>query len=82
MKRCKNEENPVVLLQGIFLTQGSNLGLLHCGQILYCRSHQGSPLPWRRKWQLTLVFLLEKSHGQRNLVGYIVHGVEKESDMT
>ena len=24
------------LLQEIFLTQGSNLGLLHCGQILYC----------------------------------------------
>ena len=24
-----------VLLQGILLTQGSNLGLLHCRQILY-----------------------------------------------
>ena len=32
------------LLQGIFLTQGSNLGLLHCRQILYHLSHQGSPL--------------------------------------
>ena len=30
-------------LQGIFLTQGSNPGLLHCRQILYCLSHQGSP---------------------------------------
>ena len=29
------------LLQGIFLTQGSNPGLLHCRQILYCLSHQG-----------------------------------------
>ena len=29
------------LLQGIFLTQGSNLGLLHCRQTLYCLSHQG-----------------------------------------
>ena len=28
------------LLQGIFLTQGSNPGLLHCRQILYCLSHQ------------------------------------------
>ena len=27
------------LLQGIFPTQGSNLGLLHCRQILYCLSH-------------------------------------------
>ena len=29
------------LLQGIFLTQGSNPGLLHCKQICYCLSHQG-----------------------------------------
>ena len=29
------------LLQGIFLTQGSNLGLLLCRQILYHLSHQG-----------------------------------------
>ena len=32
------------LLQGIFPTQGWNLGLLHCRQILYCLSHQGSSL--------------------------------------
>ena len=30
------------LLQGIFLTQGSNLGLLHYRQILYHLSHQES----------------------------------------
>ena len=30
------------LLQGIFLTQGLNPGLLHCRQILYCLSHQVS----------------------------------------
>ena len=30
------------LLQGIFLTQGSNSGLTLCRQILYCLSHQGS----------------------------------------
>ena len=30
------------LLQGIFPIQGSNPRLLHCGQILYCLSHQGS----------------------------------------
>ena len=33
------------LLQGIFPTQGSNLGLLHCRQILYCLRQQGRPLP-------------------------------------
>ena len=32
------------LLQGIFLTQGSNLSFLHCRQILYHLSHQGSYL--------------------------------------
>ena len=31
------------LLQGIFLTQGSNPGFPHCGQILCHLSHQGSP---------------------------------------
>ena len=30
-------------LQGIFLIQGLNLGLLHCRQIPYHLSHQGSP---------------------------------------
>ena len=30
------------LLQGIFLTQRSNLGLLHCRWVLYHLSHQGS----------------------------------------
>ena len=32
------------LLQGIFPTQGSNLGLPHCRQTLYRLSHQGSPI--------------------------------------
>ena len=31
------------LLQGIFPTKGANTGLLHCRQILYQLSHQGSP---------------------------------------
>ena len=30
------------LLQGIFLTQGLNTGLLHCSQTLYRLSHKGS----------------------------------------
>ena len=36
------EWGAIPLRQGIFLTQGLNLGLLHCRQILYCLSHQGS----------------------------------------
>ena len=31
------------LLRGIFLTQGSNLGLLHCSQILSHLSYSGGP---------------------------------------
>ena len=27
-------------------------------------------IPWRRKWQLTSVFLPGEFHGQRNLAGY------------
>ena len=36
------------LLQGIFPTQGSSPGLLHCRRILYQLSHKGSPriLEW------------------------------------
>ena len=34
------EEEPQFLLQGIFPTQRSNLGLLHCRQIRYHLSHQ------------------------------------------
>ena len=39
-----------------------------------CRRHGFEPwlgnIPWRRKWQPTLVFFPGKSHGQRGLVGY------------
>ena len=34
-------------------------------------------IPWRRKWQHSPAFWPRKSHGQRSLVGYIVHGVTK-----
>ena len=37
------------LLQGIFLTQGSNLGLLHGRQILYHLNHQGRPIAWNKR---------------------------------
>ena len=46
-----------------------------------CKRHSFNPwvgkIPWRRKWQSTLVFMPGKSHGQRTLVGYTVHGVAK-----
>ena len=37
------EWGAISILQGIFLTQGLNPGLLHCRQMLYCLSHQGIP---------------------------------------
>ena len=40
-----------------------------------------SELLWRRKWQLTPVFLPGKSHGRRSLTGYSPWGC-KESDTT
>ena len=43
------------LLQGIFLTWGSNPGLLHCRQILYHLSHNtwliGRFFPYDRRWE-------------------------------
>ena len=55
---------------------------------LECRRHRRhgfdpwvGKIPWRRKWQSTLVFLPGKSYGERSLVGYSPWG-HKESDMT
>ena len=42
--RCDGKWVAIFLLQGIFPTQESNLGLLHCRQILYRLNYKGSPL--------------------------------------
>ena len=51
---------------------------------LQCRTPGFIPwvkkIPWRRKWQLTPIFLPGESHRKRSLV-VSVHGVT-ESDMT
>ena len=47
------------LLQGIFLTQGWNPGLLHCKQIFYHLSHQGISLP--------PYFLTTSAHGDMSI---------------
>ena len=69
------------LLQGIFLTQGSKLRLLHCRWILYCLSHQGSSITeivninsnikiykeWlKRCWIRTVLFLKINFQNYRN----------------
>ena len=38
-------------------------------------------IPWRREWQLTLVFLPGEFHEERSRVGYSPRG-HKESDTT
>ena len=60
------------LLQGIFPTQGSNPGLLHCRQILYQLSHKGSPKILER-----VIYLFSRGYSwPRNWteVSYIVGG--------
>ena len=47
------------LLQGIFPTQGSNPGLLHYRQILYCLSHQGNQT-FREELMPILLKLIQK----------------------
>ena len=42
MEFSRQEVDSHFLLQGIFPTQGMNLGLLNCRQIVYHLSHQGS----------------------------------------
>ena len=42
------------LLQGIFPTQESNQGLLHCRQILYQLSHQESSLTGDETWATSI----------------------------
>ena len=51
-------------LQGIFPTQGSSPGLLHCRHILYCVSHQGSPriLEWVAYPYLQGIFPTQESN--------------------
>ena len=53
--------------------------------VCQCRRRGFSPwvqkIPWRRKWQSPPVFLPEKLHEQRSLVGYSPWGVTN-SDTT
>ena len=44
-------------LQGIFLTQRSSPGLPYCRWILYCLSHQGSPLFLFRSVTICFIYL-------------------------
>ena len=45
------------LLQGIFLTQGLNPGLLHCKQVLFCLSYREEAPTWEMNWYNLLVLV-------------------------
>ena len=56
------------LLQGIFLTQGSNPGLPHCRQTLYHLNYQGSPLPKESHTLYVLMYMVMKNTcGERTM---------------
>ena len=74
----------------IIIPGGSRLPRRLSGKEFTCqcisdRRHRFNPwvgkIPWRRNWQPPLVFLPEKSHGQRSLAKYSPWG-HKELDMT
>ena len=44
------------LLQGIFLTQELNWGVLHCRWILYQLSYEGSPLLGNDTWNIEILY--------------------------
>ena len=47
------------IIQGIFLTQRLNPGLLHCRRILYCLSHQRNPMK-----TMSTKYLLKNVHSR------------------
>ena len=49
-----------------------------CGRCKRCGYNSwAGKIPWRRKWQLALVFLTEKFQGQRSLVGNSPRGCKE-----
>ena len=66
--QAKNTEvGSHAFLQGIFLAQELNLGLLRCRQILYRLSHQESPINQIHRGQLKLTLQIVSTDGDDNL---------------
>ena len=55
------------LLQDIFPTQGSTLGLPHCSQALYPLSHQGSPLSSVWEYQFFVNYFMIQQNSKKTL---------------
>ena len=56
------------LLQGIFLTQGLNPGLLHCRQILYRLSYKGNPNELREELTLLVTISLFSTSVEKSVL--------------
>ena len=48
-----------------------------CRRLKRCFDPWIRKIPWSTKWQPTPVFFPGKFHGQRSLVGYSVHGLQR-----
>ena len=57
-KPKKTGVGSLLLLQGVFATQGLNLGLPHCTQMLYHLSHQGSQKNYIKKIFITWITVM------------------------
>ena len=84
--KAVSQENRIQSKLCMCLGHGVGLsGKEHTCQCRRCRRHRFDPwvgmIPWRREWQLTLVFLPGKPQGQGSLEGYSPWGC-KESDRT
>ena len=60
------------LLQGIFLTQELNQILLHCRQILYQLSYQGSPHSTHKAMMLFVPYSLQEAAKSKDYQAYII----------
>ena len=89
-KLCPTLCDPMENLNELFGQPNINRGFLGSSAVKNmsavqetCRKHGLDPwvgrFPWSREGKPTLVFSPGKSHGQRRLVGYIVHGVAKQT---
>ena len=56
------------LIQGIFLTQGLNPGLLHCRQILYQLSYKGNPKELREELTFSVTISLFSTSVEKSVL--------------
>ena len=66
-----------MLLQGIFPTEGLNLGLLHCRQILYYLKYQGSPVHIEKEKKKKAIFFHFIYKFSKLCLGFLVYLLQR-----